>query len=504
MAPLAFNFTRFFDAALERVRGNTWPPKHLRQRWEEIEFWQALRRSDNVRLRQQANYPWYRRYVISPVPRLVSRAKANLLYGEPADHRAANEADQDRLDKLVEENGLAAEEHRAAMIASSESEVWGRIIVDPSLADVPIIDFVTPRVVIPHFRGRFVVGATFVDEWDEGYSVIYRLLTTYEPGAIRSVLYRGTMTNLGTAVGLDTYPRTAGRQPLVVTGFDYPLIAFIPNSIDSKPDQGFGDYQGLEERFLAINETATIGQENMRLTGKKRALVDGKYLRHGKLPAGDDIFVRDDEDATAGAASKVLQTIEYQLGADETIAWLDHLIDTTLSFGGAAPQLVGRSVDGGAISGTALRLKLVHSLMEASGTGTFLDRGLRRLVRAAAIIDSRPTPQNGFGRSWAQPDAEHQVERGDGLPRDDMEAAQWLVLATGAEAISLEERVKWLHPEWTEKQLADEVGRLKAAKAAATPPPAAGGPQPGDPGGPPIPTQRPPVQPQLPAGATHR
>lgn len=496
-----FNFAGFFEAALERIRGNTWPPKHLRDRWEAIEFWQALRRSDSTLLKQHAFVPWHRRYMISPIPRLVARAKANLLFGEPAMHRAAAEDDQARMDFIVEENGLAAEEHRAMMMASSESEVWGRVYVDPSLADVPIIDFETPRVVIPHFRGRFVVGATFVDEWPESTNTIFRLLTTYEPGAIRSQLYRGTATTLGAPVGLDSYPKTAGRQPVVLTGFDYPLVAFIPNSIDSRPDQGFGDYQGLEERFLAINETATIGQENMRLTGKKRALVDGKYLRYGKLPPGDDVFILDDQAPTAGASSKALQTIEYELGADETVAWLDHLIDTTLSFGGAAPQLVGRAVDGQAISGSALRLKMVHSLMEASGTGTFADRGLRRLIRAAAIIDSRPTTQNGFGRPWQNPDAEHQVERGDGLPRDDMEAAQWLVLATGAEAISLEERVRWLHPEWTPDQVDEEVKRLRAEKAAATPTPEEGGPQLDEQGQPRIPTNRPAVRPELPAGA---
>lgn len=499
-----------FSAINTRFLGqNTWPPPGIRNRWQLLELYAAFRVSNEVRLKQEASIPWSRRYLVSPVPRLISRSKANLLFGEPPEIKPAAESDQENMERLVRENALggghAGELHRAAMMASSEEEVWGRIVVDASLADAPIVEFCSPRMVIPRFRGRFVVGATFVQQWQESSVQVVRLLEDYEPGLVRSRLYRGTLNSLGVQIPLDSYAATKGREEEVPTGFDAPLCAFIPNSIDANPAMGFGDYRGLEQRFLAINETATIAQENMRLVGKKRALVDAKYLRNGRLPEGDDVYVRSDDEATAGDAGKPLQMVEYTLEAEATKTYLDSLIDTTLTFGGSAPQMFGRGVEGGAISGTAQKLKMVHSLMEASGTGGYFDRGLARLLRMAAVVDSRRTTEGGFGRRWQQADEDPSIRRGDGLPRDDQEAAQWLVLVTGSDAISLEEKVVWLHPDWTDDQRAEEVKRIREEQGAAAPardgdeppaPPVPANSGEGDPAA--IPTPRPDVAPTLP------
>jgi hypothetical protein len=489
---------------LESIRNRlgmsaTWPPAAHVRTWEEIEFYAALRTSNEEALKLQANIPWWRKYMISPVPRVLSRASANLLYGEPAEYRAAKESDQGALDRIITENLLDAEAHRMAVIASSEGETWGRIIVDPKLLDVPIIEFVSRRQVIPHFQGRFVVAATFISEWEESANVVFRLLETYEAGAVQAQLFQGSRTSLGDEVTLDSYARTAGKSPTVLTGIDRPLCAFIPNSIDADPTRGYADYRGLEERFLGLNESATIGQENMRLSGKKRALLDAKYLRNGKLPAGDDVFIRSEAEGNLGEAGKPLQMLEYTFEAEQLVKYLDHMIDTTLFLGGTAPAAVGRSIDGGAVSGTALKLKMAHSLIEAAGKGRYSDNGLRRLLRFAAIIDARSTVDGGFGRrrEWTAPDEDPTVVRGDGLPQDDMEAAKWVALAAGAEAVSTEEKVRYLHPDWNEQQVADEVKLIEEAApeppTIATPP---GSPDLGLPPGEPTP----PVPAPAPAG----
>lgn len=468
----------------------TWPPAAHVKTWEEIEFYAALRSSNEEAIKLQASIPWWRKYMLSPVPRLVSRASANLLYGEPAEYRAAKESDQAALERIVEENMLDAEAHRMAVIASSEGEAWGRIIVDPTLLDVPIIEFVGRRNVIPRFQGRFVVAATFISEWEESTNVVFRLFETYEAGAVHAQLCQGTRNSIGNEVNLDSYGRTAGKQPTVLTGIDRPLCVFIPNSIDGDPTRGYADYRGLEERFLGLNESATIGQENLRLAGKKRALLDAKYLRNGKLPTGDDVFIRSEAEGTLGESGKPLQMLEYTFEAEQLAKWLDHLIDTTLLFGGVAPAAVGRSVDGGAISGTALKLKMAHSLIESAGKGRYADAGIKRLLRYAALIDSRSTFDGGFGRrrEWAAPEEDATVVRGDGLPHDDKEAAEWVALASGAEAISTEEKVRWLHPDWTPDQVEEEVKAIEDAAPEAPPiSTLPGGPDLGLPPGDPVP-----------------
>ena len=450
---------------LQAVLGrNTWPPPSQHETWEQVELFAALRNADDTRLRMEAGYGWQDEYLVSPLPRIISRASANLLFGEPPEIEAVDEADQENLDRIVgpDGNDLRAELHRAAVLASSEGEVWGRIVVQPDLLDVPIVEFVSRSRVIPHFAGRFLRGATFVTTWQTGPLERYRMLETYEPGAVTTRLYRGSTTVLGSEIALNKFSETEGRQPVVYTGIEEPLVAFIPNSIDADQTRGYADYQGLVDRFLALNESVTIGQANQRLAGQKRAVVNGKLLdQHGNLHGPNDIIRMDPLDSGDGTAA-VMQPIDWQAGHTETIAWIDHLIDTTLSFAGISPVSLGRTVEGATVSGTALKLRMNHSLMEAAGKGHYFDRGIARLLRQATIIDGRPVSEGGFGRSYQARDASPTVVRGDGLPRDDMEAAKQLALIVGTESMSLEERVAFLHPDWTEQQRTDEVDRLRS------------------------------------------
>lgn len=451
----------------DRLTGDgTWPPPAQADTWAAIELFQAFLASDETRIRQEAWRQHKLRYMVSPVPRMVSRAKANLLFGAPPKFKAATDTDQERLDYITGRQGLGSELHRGAVVASAEGETWGRIVVAPGVIDVPIVEFISRSRVIPHFDGRFVVGATFVTTWipSVNSSERYRMLEHYVAGAVETELYRGTTTRLGSAMNLDSFTPTVGRQPVVPTGIDWPLTAFVPNAIDADPTRGYSDYQGLRARFLAINESDTVGQANLRLAGRKRAIVDGSHLKDGRVPDGDDVFVRTSRETGDGVTTSPLQLIDYSFEASQNIAWSNHLIDTTLTFAGVAPQAVGRAVDGGAVSGTALKLKMAHSLLETSGTGGYFDAGVARLLHAAQILDGRRTTEGGFGRKWSDPDAIPSLVRAEGLPRDDMEAAQQLTAWVNADAISLEEAVAFMHPSWDDTQISDEVDRIRAER----------------------------------------
>ena len=447
---------------------NTWPPADVLRDWERMELFAALRDNDDTRLRQEASWPYVRPIVWSPVARMVSRASAHLLFGEEPKITPAAESDGDNVQRIVDGNDLPSELHRAAVIASSEGAVWGRIMVDPAVCDVPIIMFESARCVIPHFRGRFVVGATFVQEYPVSSSEVYRLFVTYTAGAVSSSMYRGSGTKLGGEVALSAHPSGEGMSPVVLTGIDRPLVAFIPNSIDSDPTCGVSDYHGLEARFLGISESSTVALENMRLAGKMRSFVDGRYLRNGALPAGEDVFVRVVDDVIPGQSDTPLQMLQYTFAGDQLTAYVEHLIDTTLQFSGIAPELVGRNAAGGALSGTALRMRMIHSLLENSGKGRFFDTGIARLMRFAALVDSMRIADGGFGRKWADALTVPDVERGDGLPQDDTEAAQQVATLAAAEAISTEAKVRWMHPEWSDDLVGAEVEAIDAMRTAAS------------------------------------
>lgn len=455
--------------ALQTMLGrNTWPPAAYVDYWETLELYGALRDTREDVLRGYHEHFEARRALVhAPVARMISRASANLLFGRAPNIDAAVESDAKRLEFLVDENGLDAELHRAAIVASSEGGVWGRIKVDPALLDAPIVEFESPRCVLPYFEGRFVAGATFIEEEEDG-NTVYRRFETYGPGFVETRLFRGTRTRLGEEQSLTAHPITDGRDAMVATGFDRPLVAFVPNSIDSRVDRGVSDYHGLVRRLFGITEASTVGVENLRLAGQQRALVDERWIspKSGTLPARDNVLVVSKDDVNAGEPASDLQMLEYAFDAAALIAYTEHLIDTTLQFAGIAPEIVGRNATGGPVSGTALRMRMIHSLMENAGKGRYFDRGVRRLLRMAAVIDSRRTTEGGFGRRWSSPDSDPTIERADSIPPDDDEAARILVALTNAEAISLEEKVAYFHPDWTERKVAEEVQRIKDEQTA--------------------------------------
>jgi hypothetical protein len=508
------------SSTLTRIRNAvglspTWPPADQVDVWETCELLAGLRDSNIDTVSALAAWAGMgadnAAYLPMPMARMISRVKANLLFGEAPELTASNDTDQALLDDLVDENDLQSELHRAAVLASSEGDVYGKVTVAPDVLDRPIIEFVSRRRVIPRFVGRFLVGAVFVTEYRDPAqtysSEVWRQLEDQQPGQVVTRLYRGTNTRLGDPVPLTERPETAelamndGRSNVVVTGIERPLCVFVPNALDDDPTRGVSDYLGVMVALLAINESETIGASNARLTGRARLFVEGRYLdAWGRLPAGNDVFRSDQVIAEGARDGGPVKAAQYSFGSAELVAWLDHVIDLSLTLAGVSPQSVGRSVDGGAVSGTALRLKMSHSLMEAAGTGRYFDRGVSQLLRMAALLDQR-----WFARRWTAPDELPGVSRGDGLPADAVEDSQVITALVGAEAMSRETAIRTAHPEWSDEQVAAELERMSAeaqqaadrmAQSLANRPGQRPPGQPGEnvpPGGGPIPTPAPTV-----------
>jgi hypothetical protein len=262
------------------------------------------------------------------------------------------------------------------------------------------------------------VGATFVSEWEDG-NAVWRRLEEHTAGLIRTTLWLGTRTRLGQQRNLAERPETAelelndGNASQVVTGIDRPLAVFIPNALDSDPTRGVSDYLGVVLGFLAINETETIGQANARLVGRKRLFVEGRFLNaRGNFPTDDDVFRADASIAQDGGNGGAITPAEYTFESGELVGWLDHLVDLTMTMAGVSPVSVGRGDMGGARSGTALRLRMTHTLMEAAGTGRYFDRGparpaahgpaARRPRVPAAVLDAGRAAQRRARRRPAE------------------------------------------------------------------------------------------------------
>lgn len=440
-----------------------WPPPQIRQRWADAEAYAALRANDEPIIRAYASQLGQgghigTPYVIVPLPRLLSKASANLLFGEDPDIDAADSADSDAMSDLIRENKLPSEAKRAALLSSSEGEVWAKISVAPALLDWPIIDFVSTRRVIPEWRGRFLVAATFVTEWRISDVTILRMLERHEAGRVTIEAWEGTQTSKGHKVSLDAHEETQGWPEEALTGFDHPLVAYIPNIVEDSPVVGVSDYDAVWSYFFALNETATVGQSNVRSVGKKRLAVNRAVLNDQGSLSNDELIVVEGD---PGVEPALIKEIQYAFEAGELVSWVDSLIDQALMMAGVAPSTVGRSVDGGAVSGTALRLKMAHSLMEAGTKARHYIDALAPLIRDAAIIDSKPGSFGGFNRGWTDPESLPSITLGDGLPLDSVEEANEVATLVGAKTMSIETAVRRLHPDWDDDEVEAEVARIE-------------------------------------------
>ncbi len=187
--------------------------------WSIVTTHAAFREADTTALKLIAEWPSSRPYVPDPLPWLVAKAHADLLFGEEPEIEPANEADTELLDAITDASDIETQSHRAAQIASSEGEVWWHTYVDKVASDWPIIEFVSRSQVVCLWRGRTAAATAFVSVVRQTRAdEVWRLLEVHETGRVLNLLFVGSSSRLGHAVDLGRMPEldlTASRRLLL-------------------------------------------------------------------------------------------------------------------------------------------------------------------------------------------------------------------------------------------------------------------------------------------------
>jgi len=453
-----------------KIKGtDTWPPK-WDTAWATVAKWQAFRESDADALKAIAHWRATddRTYFPDPMPAKISGAFADLNFGEDPEFTAANEKDQDRLTEIVEENRLPSELRLAADTCVAEGEVWWRILVDPEQADVPLIRWHSRGQVLPLIRGRKVLACAFVSTIavESNGNTVIRLFEVHGEGTMLNLLFSGTSTSLGQPINLSQRPETADLPE--AWNHALPMLAGrVINKIGRRGNLGISDYAGITDYLLALNETATIGQENARLTLKKRVVVPQRFLdRNGDFPAGADIIIATDTDTDPDKPGQGLAQIEWSFDAQAFIAYKHELEQTVVARVGLVPQLlgIGSAQDGGgqALTGPAIKLRYMPATLAAAGKGRFWDDELPGILCAAQRVDALTPKQDGLGREWAEASTPPTVERSSALPEDETEEATRHQLLVTAELEARQTAIEALHPDWDEKRVLEELTRIRA------------------------------------------
>lgn len=452
-----------------------WPPKDEQSVRETILLWQAFRESDRTRLTPDL-WERDRKLIIDPLPERIAEAFADLIFGEDPEFTAADDTDQDNVDGLIDDNDLPSELQRAEAICSSEGEVWWRILIDKDAALYPRIEWHSRLACIPLYRGRDVIAVAFfstVASEGEGARV-WRYLEVQAAGINLNRLYRGASDKLGERVKLTDQDATKDLRDEWRHDLPGLLAGRVVNRVGRNPRLGISDYAGVRDLLDALNEAATIGQENARLTAKKRVVIPQRFLdKDGNFPTGAEVIIATETDQDPDKPGQGLAQVEFSFDAAALIAYKSDLTDTILTRCRVAPQLVGRQTGNTPESGTALRARLLDSVLAANGKARFWDDALPKVLSLAAQADALPGEKGGNGRKWAKPAEPPSVKRASVLPEDESDIAERHALEVQAEIKSRQTAIEEAHPDWSEERVTEELRRIRedTAVALADPPP---------------------------------
>lgn len=462
-----------------------WPLREEQAVWEQLSMWIAFRESDRERLRdswaQWTNEE--RPYLVDPVPRKISQAFAQLLFGSPVMVTAATQADQARLDGLGQqddlssESSLSSELQRAEMVCSSEGEVWWRSFIDPEVADVPLLEWHSRTSVLPLWAGTKLRAAAFISRYDVGIdslgnpTEIYRHFEVHDRGSVSNVLYRSTREQaLGTRVSLEGLEDTMALREQWDHGLPGMLCGRIPNMLGVDPTLGVSDYDGIQDLLHMVNEATALQAENARLAGKYRSVVDETVLdEHGNFDASKEVLIAQSANRGLGEGGSEgpFKILQYTYQAGELIAHKDGVVNTALSRVGIVPQYVGAGsvTEGLGVSGTALRVRLIPTTAAGEERGQYWDGAIPRAIGTLQLLDSLPVESGGFGRPWSDPASLPSVERGSTLPVDETEEVAKHSDAVAAGIESRQTAVQARHPGWSDEEVAAELGRIRDDQA---------------------------------------
>ncbi|MBG0560717.1 phage portal protein [Actinoplanes aureus] len=420
-----------------------------------------------------------------PLPADLAATSANLLFSELPKITHEDKAIQERIERL-EEDGLTTLLLHAAEAASALGDVYLRPVVDEDvLPGRAFFATVHADGAIPLIRWGRLVEVTFWSTLLVDGDTHVRLLEHHEvvggAGRIVYAVYEGTSTTLGRPVPLTEHADAAHLADLVdeesaqATELDRLDVVRVPNAgpqrrwRTSGPLKYFGrsDFDGNEQFFDALDETWTDWMRDIRLA-RGRIIVPAYMLQsHG--PGRGASFDMEQEIFTqlemmpGQQSGPAITANQFAIRWQEHQATADAIEKVAMRHAGLSAQTLGE--DGGDVAMTATEA-------QARERQSFTTRGNRIGTWRPAIaelIELLLAVERARFRTGPEPDRPN-VEFGDSVSESPETLARTLQLLEAAQAVSVDTKVRMLHPDWDDPQVREEVERIQNAGATATEP----------------------------------
>lgn len=417
-----------------------------------------------------------------PVPADIATLSADLLFGEsprilPPDD--TGDKIKARIDQVVNNATNHSKFLEAAEIAAALCGVYLRIVWDDTVADHPMLDIVYPDQAIPVWRWGKLTEVTFwnVIRTDKGGKV-WRHLEHHTPGRIEHALFVGDKDNLGVNVPVTDHDDTAWLADYLdadsgmETGTQNLTATYVPNALPSRqhgddPDTapyGRSDYEGAEQLFLDLDDAYTSWMRDIR-HAKSRLFVD-EHMLVDKGPGKGSHFNEDHDVYTKlrgyGSLSEPTKGIEAQqftIRDKEHRESIKHILANILRATGYSPSTMGEDTPTSQTTAKEIRSREQASKRTWTKKQRHWEAALKPLLETLLEVDSflfdaSPIPAGGA------PELEFKIS--NSLEGDVVELASTIATLHGADAISLDQKLRMMYPNWSRKQLNDEAEKIMA------------------------------------------
>lgn len=392
-----------------------------------------------------------------------------------------------RLDMLMNEGGWLPVLIEGAEIAAAASGVYLRAGWNDDIADHVIIDAINPDCAVPEWVAGRLSAVTFwrelhtdedtTPELPGGSNKVWRHLERHETqdktGRVLHGLYLGDGDTLGVLTDLAAHPDTkrlaesADPAPennlmrQVVTGAQRIAVEWWTNMRPPRKLAGtaFGrsDYDGIEPTLDALDEAWTSWMRDIRI-GKGRIFIPREYLENQGRGQGA-LFDADQSvyqliDSLPSSEGLAMQAVQFQIRVDEHQHTTTSLTAQALRGAGYSTQTFGEA---GEVAATATEV-VARERRSYTTRGRKILYGrpmLARLAQTGLEIDVHHYKPDKV--KAVRP----QIEWPDGVAQDPGTLAQTVALLHGAESASLYVRVALFHPDWDDRQVREEIDRIR-------------------------------------------
>ena len=427
----------------------------------------------------------------APIGKDIAQLSATALFSKPPTVLAADDESDDvqaRVDDLFNIPRFHSGLYTAGETSSALTGVFGRVVWDDEVQDGTWIEWIAPDHAIPEWsRGRLKAVTFFTELESDDPRNVWRHLERYERGRIVHELYKGTPQNLGALQELAAHDATAGigvtlardGYSIVDLEVDELAVEYVPNQLPNPEwaqdptlknlgasDVGAADLVPL---YHQIDRTYSSLMRDVRVA-QARMYASQDVLQH-RGPGGGLHLPEDQEIFTSvgtgigrdGSAESIFQFHQPAIRVLEHDQVGEMLVREVLRRTGYSPVSFGMS-DDVAQTATEAAGKKESTVTTTEGKARYFGVAIQHLTTVALRIDQKKFPK--LGVDLKEP---LEVDWPPFAQESDLSRAQTVQAWEVGKAASTRTKVRYLHQDWDEGQIDEEVELIDAANTVETP-----------------------------------